>query len=243
MYIPVMFQRILSALPRAIILVVAGSWILTASSSMAVGQGHDHGHGYVDPDLEGMRAHRPRRTVSVGVFTGLGKAVCSELAKDGRAQEFGILLDEFSASDKECPACRPLMRTLSVPCMPAATPKLPKKKASSEDEIAEPTATPKPIILQRLPSAGVIRSVVEFAFEAADHEQVMELSKAFDKIEIALRSGQVSSETSRAYFDVLLEYLLEPLKNIKKDQLVTDESPSITDGGKDNQESVDSLFE
>lgn len=207
-------------------------------------QDHDHGHApeIVDPDLEAFRNGKPRRMVSVGVFTGLGKTICEELAKDGRAVEFGELIDSFSQKDKDCAACRPLLRTLSVPCLPVKKPSLRKPKRETEEE-AEEAPSPTPVPPQHVPSTLVIRAVVDYAFEAPDHEQAGELKKAFKRIEIALRSGQVKSQAAREYFDILLAYLLDPIEKIQDIQGVGDSRTGSEDDGKANRKSVDTLFE
>ncbi len=224
-------------------LVFVGLFLL---SGWCLAQDHDHGHGDqpVDPELEAFRNGKMRQMVSVGVFTGLGKDVCEELKKDGRDAEFGELLDSFSQKDKDCSACRPLMRTLSVPCLPVKKPAIKKIKKpaeeGSEEEQPSPTPTLKPIAPQRIPSAPAIRAVVEYAYEAADHDQAGELKKAFKKIEIALRSGQVKSDVAREYFDILLTYMLEPIEEI---QDVTEPAKDPEEGDKANRKSVDTLFE
>lgn len=219
---------------------------LISSTCWAQDHGHGHDAGPVDPDLEAFRNGKARQMVSVGIFTGLGKDVCAELKKDGRDLEFGILLDAFSQKDKNCSACRPLMRTLSVPCTPIKKPIVKKPKNTADEEPAEtpePTPTPKPITPQRIPSALTIRAIVEFSYAAADHDQAAELKKAFNKIEIALRSGQVKSEAAREYFDILLAYMLDPLKEIEDIQDVTDAPGTDQEGDKANSKSVDTLFE
>ena len=217
-------------------------------SLSCVAQDHTHDHGPVDPDLEALRAGRAQRAVSVGIFTGLGKDICRELELDGRALEFGTLIESFSDKDKACPACRPLMRTLSVPCIPVSKPQ-PKRRGSTTDaedtDEAKVVPTPSPTarIQQLVPSAPAIRAVVDYSLAAADHEQAQELKKAFNKIEIALRSGKVSSARAREYFDILLEYMLDPMKEVELNQEVEGASENSEVDGKANRESVDTLFE
>ncbi|MCB0310888.1 MAG: hypothetical protein KDD42_06625, partial [Bdellovibrionales bacterium] len=163
--------------------------------------------------------------------------LCDGLKRDGRQEVAFAILELNSEKDKECTACRPLLRTFAAACKPNK--KSTRKLKHSADHKKEPEAiNHQAVFRQRLPNLAVIDNALQLFRKIGDDvdgEFLPDVLQAFDRMQQILtwEKGRTAGEVE--YFSTLTTYMDAPLKDYRRRLKRQEEAKGLQQA---NQESL-----
>jgi hypothetical protein len=167
-----------------------------------------------------------------------------ESAEKGADESSPVALAEGSATPAPQPTVAPTATETPVPEESEE-----ESEGAEEEEEEEgtptpvPTPTPRPIVPERDPNIVVIDLVSRLFQSLADGEGAELALMAVDLFVGELRNPAEKSESTRAYFDTLSEYMLAPFESIRGELIESIEAQGEAGEGSAPQENVDQMFD